>query len=257
MLRGMYSSISAMINLQASQSVITNNMANINTTGFKGETLISKSFDELVLSNRDKYINGQGKKQELGSLNPGVRIDEVTTNYTQGTIVSTDNDTDFTINGKGFFTIEDRDGNRRYTRDGVFKVNSMGYLVTTSGDSVLGVNQATNALEPIYVGNQKISMDNRSNILLDSRIAYRFNIVDFQDYNTLNKVGQNLFEGNNEVAANNYNIQNRVKETSNVDLIDVTSALMTNMRAFEANQKVVQIMDSTLSKIANEIGSIR
>lgn len=257
MLRGMYSSISAMINLQASQSVITNNMANINTTGFKSETLISKSFDELVLSNRDKYVNGQGKKQELGSLNPGVRIDEVNTNYTQGTIVSTDNDTDFALNGKGFFTIEDREGNRRYTRDGVFKVNSMGYLVTTTGDSVLGVNQATNALEPIYVGNQKISMDNRNNILLDSRLAYRFNIVDFQDYNTLNKVGQNQFEGNNPVAANNYNIQNRVKETSNVDLIDVTSALMTNMRAFEANQKVVQIMDTTLSKIANEIGSIR
>ncbi|MDU4891656.1 MAG: flagellar hook-basal body complex protein [Clostridium sp.] len=257
MLRGMYSSISAMINLQASQSVITNNMANINTTGFKGETLVSKSFDELVLSNRDKYVNGQGKRQELGSLNPGVRIDEVTTNYTQGTIVSTDNDTDFAINGKGFFTIEDRDGNRRYTRDGVFKVNSMGYLVTTSGDSVLGVNQGTNALEPIYVGNQKISMDNRNNILLDSRVAYRFNIVDFQDYNTLNKVGQNQFEGNNEVAANNYNIQNKVKETSNVDLIDVTSALMSNMRAFEANQKVVQIMDATLSKIANEVGSIR
>lgn len=257
MLRGMYSSISAMINLQASQSVITNNMANINTTGFKGETLVSKSFDELVLSNRDKYVNGQGKKQELGSLNPGVRIDEVTTNYTQGTIVSTDNDTDFAINGKGFFTIEDRDGNRRYTRDGVFKVNSMGYLVTTSGDSVLGVNQGTNALEPIYVGNQKISMDNRNNILMDSRVAYRFNIVDFQDYNTLNKVGQNQFEGNNEVAVNNYNIQNKVKETSNVDLIDVTSALMSNMRAFEANQKVVQIMDATLSKIANEVGSIR
>lgn len=257
MLRGMYSSISAMINLQASQSVITNNMANINTTGFKSETLISKSFDELVLSNRDKYVNGQGKKQELGSLNPGVRIDEVNTNYTQGTIVSTDNDTDFALNGKGFFTIEDREGNRRYTRDGVFKVNSMGYLVTTTGDSVLGVNQAINALEPIYVGNQKISMDNRNNILLDSRLAYRFNIVDFQDYNTLNKVGQNQFEGNNPVTANNYNIQNRVKETSNVDLIDVTSALMTNMRAFEANQKVVQIMDTTLSKIANEIGSIR
>ncbi len=257
MLRGMYSSISAMINLQASQSVITNNMANINTTGFKGETLVSKSFDELVLSNRDKYVNGQGKKQDLGSLNPGVRIDEVTTNYTQGTIVSTDNDTDFAINGKGFFTIEDRAGNRRYTRDGVFKVNSMGYLVTTSGDSVLGVNQVTNALEPIYVGNQKISMDNRNNILLDSRVAYRFNIVDFQDYNTLNKVGQNQFEGNNEVVVNNYNIQNKVKETSNVDLIDVTSALMSNMRAFEANQKVVQIMDATLSKIANEVGSIR
>lgn len=257
MLRGMYSSISAMLNLQASQSVITNNMANINTTGFKGETVVSKSFDKLMLSNRDKYINGEGRKQEIGGLNPGVRVDEVNTNYAQGTIISTDNDSDFAIKGKGFFTIEDKNGNRRYTRDGIFKVNSMGYLVTTSGDRVIGVNQGTNALEPIYVGEQKISMDNRNNILLDSRVAYKFNIVDFQDYNALNKVGQNQFEGNNPIAANNYNIQNKSKETSNVDLIDVTSTLMSNMRAFEANQKVVQIMDSTLSKIANEIGSIR
>lgn len=257
MLRGMYSSISAMINLQASQSVITNNMANINTNGFKAETLVSKSFDELVLSNRDNYVNGEGKRQELGALNPGVRIDENVTNYEQGTLVSTDNDTDFGINGKGFFTVEDSAGNRFYTRDGAFKVNSEGYLVTTSGDKVLGINRSSNALEPIYIGDEKISMDSRNNILLNSRTAYTFNIVDFEDYSTLNKVGQNLFKGSNEVLANNYSVQNKIKETSNVDIIDATAALMSNMRAFEANQKVVQIMDSTLSKIANEIGTIR
>lgn len=257
MLRGMYSSISAMINLQASQSVITNNMANINTNGFKSETLVSKSFDELLLSNKDNYVNGEGKRQELGTLNPGVRIDENVINYEQGTLVSTDNDTDFAINGKGFFTVEDGNGNRFYTRDGAFKVNSEGYLVTTSGDKVLGINRSSNALEPIYVGDEKISMDSRNNLLLNSRTAYTFNIVDFEDYSTLNKVGQNLFTGDNEVLANDYSVQNKTKETSNVDIIDATAALMSNLRAFEANQKVVQIMDSTLNKIANEIGTIR
>ena len=59
MLRGMYSSISAMINLQANQSVISNNMANINTIGYKSETLVSKSFDEIMISNKDRYINGE------------------------------------------------------------------------------------------------------------------------------------------------------------------------------------------------------
>lgn len=257
MLRGMYSSISAMINLQANQSVITNNIANIKTTGFKSETLVSKTFDDIILSNNDKYINGQGKKQELGVLNPGVRIDETITNYSQGTIVETDNSTDFAILGKGFFSVRDGEGNVRYTRDGVFRVDNRGYLVTSSGDNVLGVNQITNKLEPIYVGNNKVSVDNNNNILLNSNVAYKFIIVDFENYNDLNKIGQNLFEGENAVVTNNYSVKNNCKETSNVDIIDATSALMSNLRAFEANQKVVQIMDSTLSKIANEIGSIR
>lgn len=257
MLRGMYSSISAMIGLEANQQVITNNIANINTTGYKAETLIYKSFNEFLISNNDRYISGQGKKQMLGGLSSGVNIDDITTNYTQGTIKTTDNDNDFAINGKGFFTIRDNEGNIRYTRDGAFKVNGNGYLVTSSGYEVLGINQRTNNLEGIYVGNQKISMDNNNNLLLNSNIAYKFHIVDFADYNELNKIGQNLFEGNNAIEAENYYVQNRAKETSNVDIIDATAALMSNLRAFEANQKVVQVMDSTLSKIASEIGAVR
>lgn len=257
MLRGMYSSISAMISLESNQKVITNNIANINTTGYKSETMIYKSFDELLLNNNERYINGEGRAQVLGIMNPGVSIDEVVTNHTQGIIKSTENDSDFAINGKGFFTIRDREGNTRYTRDGVFKVNSNGYLVTASGYNVLGINQRTNNLEPIYVGNQKISMDNNNNLLLDSNAAYKFNIVDFENYGSLKKIGENLFQGNGSVTAENYYIQNRSKEISNVDIIDVTTALMSNLRAFEANQKVVQIMDSTLSKIASEIGAVR
>ena len=257
MLRGMYSSVSAMINLQASQGVITNNIANINTTGYKSETLVSKSFDEIVLSNKDKYVNGEGKKQQIGTLNPGVKIDETVTNYEQGTIVETDKDTDFAILGKGFFTVRDKDGNLGYTRDGIFNIDDKGYLITSSGDNALGVNQITNNLEPIYVGKNKVSVDNNNNILIDSKISYKFNIVDFENYDGLKKIGQNLFEGENAITVNNYKVQNRVKEASNVDMIDVTSSLMSNLRAFEANQKVVQIMDSTLNKIANEIGTVR
>ncbi|MGL5693923.1 MAG: flagellar hook-basal body complex protein, partial [Peptostreptococcaceae bacterium] len=143
MLRGMYSSVSAMVNLQASQSIITNNLANINTTGYKSETLVSKSFEELMISNRDKYVNGQGKAQQIGGLSLGVKIDDTITNHMQGTFVETNNRTDFAINGKGFFTVRDAAGKEFYTRDGVFKVNSQGYLVTTAGHYVMGRNQST------------------------------------------------------------------------------------------------------------------
>ena len=231
MLRGMYTSISAMVNLQSSQTVITNNIANVNTTGFKEERLMSKTFDDVLISNNDRYSNGVGHYQELGTLNFGVKIDEIKTNYNQGSLVETENQTDFAINGKGFFTVRDNEGNLFYTRDGAFKVNRDGYLVTSSGYSVLNSNN-----QPIYVGNSSVSVDTNNNVVLSSGAVHRFNIVDFQDYNSLNKVGSNLYTGEGATATNN---------------------LMSNLRAFEANQKVVQIMDSTLSKIANEIGTVR
>lgn len=252
MLRGMYTSISAMVNLQSSQTVITNNIANVNTTGFKEERLMSKTFDDVLISNNDRYSNGVGHYQELGRLNFGVKIDEIKTNYNQGSLVETENQTDFAINGKGFFTVRDNEGNLFYTRDGAFKVNRDGYLVTSSGYSVLNSNN-----QPIYVGNSSVSVDTNNNVVLSSGAVHRFNIVDFQDYNSLNKVGSNLYTGEGATATNNYIVKNMQIEGSNVDIIQSTADLMSNLRAFEANQKVVQIMDSTLSKIANEIGTVR
>lgn len=252
MLRGMYTSVSAMINLQSSQTVISNNIANANTTGFKSETLISKTFDDVLIKNNDKYVNGNGTAQELGTLNLGVKIDEITTNYEQGVIIETENETDFALNGNGFFTVRDEQGNIFYTRDGGFNVNADGYLVTSSGAQVLNSNN-----QSIYVGGSSISVDNNNNVILSSGAVHKFNIVDFNDYSSLNKIGQNLYSAEGAIATNNYSLQNMKKESSNVDIIESTAALMSNLRAFEANQKVVQVMDSTLSKIASEIGTVR
>lgn len=252
MLRGMYTSVSAMINLQSSQNVITNNIANINTTGYKSETLVSKTFEDVLISNNDNYINGNGTKQDLGILNLGVKIDEVNTNYSQGTLEETDNETDFAINGNGFFTVRDNEGNTYYTRDGVFNINSEGYLVNESGYEVINTNN-----QSIYVGNNKITVDSNNNLILDSGESHKFNIVDFNDYNSLNKVGQNLYSGEGAISTNNYELKNGYKETSNVDIIDASSDLKSNLRAFEANQKVVQAMDSILGKISSEIGTVR
>lgn len=252
MLRGMYTSLSAMINLQTSQNIITNNIANVNTTGYKSEKLISKAFNDVLISNNDRYINGKSNKQELGTLNLGVKIDEVNINYLQGTLVETNNETDFAINGNGFFTVIDNLGSKYYTRDGVFNINSEGYLVNGAGYELINTNN-----QPIYIGNSKINIDNDNNINLDSGVSHKFNIVDFDDYNALKKVGQNFYSGDGARETNNYELKSGYKEASNVDIIEQTSDLMSNLRAFEANQKVVQVMDSTLDKIASEIGVVR
>lgn len=257
MLRGIYSSVSSMIMLQERQSVITNNLANINTTGYKEEKLLSKSFDEMILSNKDKYINGNPTKQVLGGLSFGVRIDDTITSFHQGTHIETQNNTDFAINGNGFFQVEDINGNQFYTRDGSFKVDSQGYLVTNAGYYVMGINNQTNTSERINVGNSKIVVTPDNNISLDNENLYRFNIVNFGNEEDLDKFGNNVYTGRNPIYTGNFNIKQGYLEGSNVDSIDMTAELMETVKEFEANQKVIQTIDSTLSKIANEIGSIR
>jgi len=257
MLRSMYASVSSMITLQARQGIITNNLANINTTGYKSQTLVAKSFDDMLLHNKDDYKNGVSNVNELGSLNFGVRIDETATSYKQGTLVSTENNTDFAIVGNGFFQVTDEQNNTYYTRDGSFKVNPQGYLVTNSGQYVMGINSQTGNSERIYVGSDLISISPDNSVMINGENRYKFNIVDFENYDNLTKYGNNLYKGEGGFNSNNYSIKQKYLEGSNIDSINEMAMMMETVKEFEANQKVIQTIDSTLSQIANEIGRVR
>lgn len=260
MLRGVYSSVSAMLQLQAKQSITTNNIANANTTGYKTETMVEKPFPEYMVNNKDSYKDGAAKKQNIGGLSFGVKMDDTITSFEQGTLIANDSDTSFAIVGDGFFTITDRDGNTAYTRDGVFKVTTDGYLMTNGGHLVQGINLRTGALEPIYVGNtDEISINPENNIVLDGVVSYRFNIVQPNNYDNFKLEADNLYYGGDGVTAVNnlnYSIKQKYKEGSNVDIVTETTNLMTTLRAFEANQTVVKAFDSTMDLVANQIGRI-
>lgn len=256
MLRGLYTSVSSMLTLQSRQSIITNNLANINTTGYKEETLLGKSFDEVMLSNNDNYKNGKAKRQMLGSMSFGVRVDDTFTNYNQGSNILTENNMDFAIEGNGFFEVVDGQNNRYYTRNGDFNVDAQGYLVTSSGHYVLGRNNTTGATERINVANSNISVSSDNKIKIDGQEKYNFRIVDFENYDNLQKNGDGLYTGTNPTNATNFNVKQGYLESSNVDAINASALLMETVNEFEANQKVVQAMDSILYKIANEIGKV-
>ncbi len=257
MLRGIYSSVSSMLTLQSRQSVITNNIANINTTGYKEETLVSKSFDEVMLYNKDNYINGSSKTQYLGSMSFGASIDGTITSHNQGIHHSTENNTDFALDGSGFFQVLDGNNKLFYTRDGSFKINTQGYLVTNAGHRVTGINNMTGNIEPIYVGNEKFVVTPDNKISINGISSYSFNIIDFENYDNLVKRGDNLYSGEDGFIAKYFKVKQGYLEGSNVDYINNTALLMETVKEFEANQKVIQTIDSTLSKIANEIGTVR
>lgn len=258
MIRGIYTAVSGMIAQENKQNVITNNLANANTTGFKSDSLVFKSFKEAMIHNYDKNINGRNEKQELGGLSHGVSLDASYTEFTQGNLESTGKDHDFGIEGRGFFLVERNDGvssKQIATRDGHFHTNQQGYLVNDNGDYLLDSNR-----NRINAGNNKVTVDptgklnisDKNGVLSSTSLA----VVDFNDYNNLKKMGNNEYDAANSVDVAG-NIKQGSLEKSNVNVINEMIEMMTVMRGFETDQKVVQTLDETLGKAVNNLGSVR
>jgi len=259
MIRALYTSISGMITQEAKQDVITNNLANANTTGFKSDNLTIKKFDDVLIQNYDKKVGNNNVQNIIGSLSNGSRIDEVYTNYTQGSMETTDSPTDFALEGSGFFAVQRDNGignSTFYTRNGQFHVNMKGILVNDSGDSVLA-RDTNNNITTINAGSSKITSDSLGNISLDGVQKYKLEVVDFADYNKLKKSGDNLYMGTNPIQNTNASIKQNSLERSNVNITNEIVNMMTTMRSFETNQKIVKSIDETLNKAVNEVGTVR
>jgi Flagellar basal body rod protein len=164
------------------------------------------------------------------------------------------------LDGKGFFTVRRMEANGPmyyYTRDGKFTVNNEGFLVNSAGDVVMGRDVETNELKEIKVNNEKVALNDSNEVIIGGKRAYRMEIVDFEKYDSLKKVGDNLYSGENSQPASNVRVKQRFLEKSNVNVVNEMVNMMTVMRTFESNQKVIQSLDETLAKAVNEVGTVR
>ena len=256
MIRGFYTSVSGLITLQNEQEVITNNIANVNNTGYKKRELTKQSFEDVMISNRQKLVGDKYVRNDIGSLNLGVKVNDVDTIFTQGSIKSTDSSTDFAIDGRGFFVAQN--GNKEvYTRDGNFKVNQQGYLITNDGSKVLGINNTTGAKEPIYVGDAKFSLDGENNINIEGiGTTDKLLTADLQNYNSLEPLGDNYTTVDTPIYNATVNVRQNFLEASNVDPSEEMVKLMEVKRQFETNQKFVKMQDETVQKAASELGRV-
>lgn len=259
MIRGLYTAVSGMITKEAEQNVVTNNLANSNTVGFKKDNLAIKKFDDVLVQNYDNIVNGVHNKNTLGKLCLGSKIDETNTSFSQGSIQQTGKSTDFAIDGAGFFKVKRQntvDDKQYYTRDGHFHVNTDGFLVNDTGDYVL-----SNDGNKIEVGNGEMQSDTKGMLTITdengNKNVIKLGVVNFEDYKSIKKVGDNLYETNENPKEANASIKQNALEKSNVNVINEMVKLMTVMRNFETDQKVVQTMDETLGKAVNQVGSVR
>jgi len=251
MVRGLYAAATGMINQMTRLDKVANNIANVNTRGFKGDQVVSRAFDEELLLRVDK---GQAPlNRHIGTINHGVYVDRVVTSFEQGSLQETGKATHVAIKGDGFFVILTDEG-ERYTRDGGFMLDSQGRLVTVDGWPVAG------QMGPIFVGTEDFVIDSEGNVTVNGVYVDRLRLVNFQDLQALRKVGHNLFinpdPANNPAIEFEGEVLQGFVENSNVDVVRETVDMITALRNYESNQKVIKMIDDVLSKTVNELGRV-
>jgi fagellar hook-basal body proteins len=258
MLRGLYTAAFGMINSQYKQDVTANNIANSQTNGYKQDKAVTEPFPEVIIQNKDKTVFGKPQAQYLGAMPLGVEQGEIYTDFTQGPLEDTGDDHNLAISGRGFFQVGFPDG-VKYTRDGSFSIDSDGRIVNSDGGYLLARDINTGSLGPINAGDGKVQVQNDGRVLIDSQERYRIELSDFNDYNAAYKSGKNMYitDPNNVTAANNYRIDQGKLERSNIDIGAEMVNMMTNLRSYQANQRVMQLIDETLSKAVNEVGALK
>lgn len=261
MIRGLYIAASATISETKRIDVITNNIANANTSGFKKDTMITESFPEVLMKRigatdyRDIIAKAPiaNKIGYIGKMNNGVRVDEVFTNFEQGPISVSGNPLDLALQGPGFFSIETPEG-ERYTRSGEFTLDSEGYITTKEGYKVQGQNG------PIQVGGKNIIINEDGQVFSDGNEIDTLKLVDFNDYKLLKKEGEALYLDTSDDAGNMKEAEGLILqgsvEASNVNSVKMMVEMITMLRSYEANQKVIKTFDELLSKSVNEIGRV-
>ena len=258
MVKGLYTAYTGMLNEQNRMDIMTNNLANASTVGYKKEGSTSQSFDDvLTVKIKDQSV-GMRNAQRIGIKNPGVKIGENYTDYSQGSFRITGNTYDLALSGEGFFAIEftNKAGetDTKYTRAGQFTLNKDGYLVTEEGDYVLDTQNRRIRLNTLL--DSQITDD--GTIYQNDRAVARIQVTDFEDYDYLEKYGETYYqpiEGAKTTAAN-AQVKSGYLEMANVQIVSEMVNLISITRAYESNQKVIQTIDGSLDVAVNQIGKL-
>ena len=268
MMRSLWTAASGMKTQQTAVDVISNNLANVNTNGFKTESAEFKSLLYQMIQSKTTTANME-QKPVGAQIGLGVRNSSVTSKFKQGRLTQTENDFDFGINGKGFFQVRGTDGETYYTRNGAFNISiaTNGTMLTDfQGNPVLDTNGkaivfdssldtakivATTTGELCYIGEDGNPKS----------MGIKIGLVQFPNPAGLEKLGSGLYKvtdasGKAQSEATTPNLKkSELKqgyiEGSNVQVVDEMVNLIVSQRAYEMNSKAIQASDDMLSQANN------
>jgi len=246
---------------QTRMSVVSNNLANVNTTGFKRSGAI---FQDLLYQNVRQAGGQTSQDTQLPSglmLGTGTRIVATEKLYSQGNITQSDNPLNVAIQGRGFFQVLMPDGTLAYSRDGTFQMDSQGQLVTSTGYQVQPAITVPAGAQSITIGN-----DGTVSVLLSGQSSPtqigNLQLTDFVNPSGLQPVGENLAletaaSGSPQTGTPGLNglgkmVQGSL-ETSNVNVVEELVDMIETQRAYEMNSKAIEATDGMLKFIVNTI----
>ncbi|MDR0668546.1 MAG: flagellar basal-body rod protein FlgF [Treponema sp.] len=279
MIRGWYTGASGMRAQQWRLDAVANNLANIDTDGYKRDVAAFKAFPELLLRRTDDdgvYRHPFGSADAapiMGRLGTGVELNELYTTFEQGALKETQSDFDIALDGQGFFTVDTPWG-ERYTRNGSFQLGKEGYLETKEGYPVLGEQgpirvKANNFqvdkegrvwINAAYADDPNLMISRENNIWEETALLDTLKIVDFAKERHLKKQGSSLYRETDESGPAMIAEESRrprvvqgFTEASNVEPVTEMVRMIEVNRAYEANQKTIQSGDTMLGTLINQV----
>jgi len=276
MIRGIYTGSTGMMAQQARLDTIANNLANVDKTGYKRDLTLFKAFPDMLI----RRINDDGQgitpagsydtMPYVGKLGTGVEVNEVYTQFDQGSMQRTESPFDFALEGQGFFTVMTERG-ERFTRNGTFTINEEGILVNHKGYAVMGENG------PIQLQKNNFMVNERGEVLVNAAISPepedvvgmtqnnweqpvvidRLKLADFENIRELKKEGESLYTDTEysgpPLPPQQLKVVQGFLEKSNVNAVREMVEMIEVQRSYEANQKSITSGDQTLGKLINEV----
>ncbi|QEY34325.1 flagellar hook-basal body protein [Caproiciproducens galactitolivorans] len=243
--RGFYSLASGMLTQSRVLTGISNNLANIETPGYKKKLVTTSTFGNLMINRLDT------QRTELGSVSLITVADKTNTIHTEGVLKNTNRALDFAIKGDGFFAVQGTNGTV-YTRNGSFNVDSEGYLTLNNVGRVLGANG------PIRVGTDQIEADEQGNLFANGRNVGRIAVYNFADYTALQAAGEGMFSytGGAPALMQNPSILWKTVEGSNVNAAEEMTRAISAQRNLQNCSQALKMYDQVLTNSVTNIAKI-
>ncbi len=258
MMRSLWIAKTGMEAQQTQLDHITHNLANVSTFGYKRSHAV---FEDLMYQTLRQSGAPDTEQTNLPTgLQVGLGVRPVATSrvYTQGSLQQSDNALDIAITGDGFFQIQRADGTTAYTRDGSFKLDATGQIVTNNGETLLPGLTVPQGAKQVSIGT-----DGTVSVLVDGQVAPQnigqIQLASFINANGLSPQGQNLYletaaSGAPQVGVPGTNALGTIKqgyvETSNVNVVEELVQMIQTQRAYELNSKAVQTSDQMLQRLS-------
>lgn len=255
MVRGIQTAANGMMGIVTMNDVISNNLANANTTGFKTSMVTFKNIQNLAIGER---LPNTEESKYVGTLSSGSYVDSTLLNMSQGAISKTGNPLDLAISGKGFFEVKTPSG-IAYTRNGTFIKNSDGYVTTTDGYELMG-EKGPIVLKTEGKDSNNITISSDGTIHDGKTIVDKLNILDFKKSSSMKTLGDSLYQpANNDkpIKAVDYQIDQGALEQANSNVVECMVNSIQGSRTYESLSKVIDASNKSLSKAVNEVGKMK